>query len=43
MPPQTVAMTGSGRAAKVDVRPEDSVGRMAELVAEAGCVDLLVE
>ena len=32
---QTVAMTGSGRAAKVDVRPEDSVGRMAEAVEAA--------
>ena len=32
---QTVAMTGSGRAAKVDVRPEDSVGRMAEAVKAA--------
>src|SRR5215469_8724030 len=39
---QTVAMIGSGRAAEVDVRSEDSVVRMAELVAEEGRVDLLV-
>jgi len=29
---QTVAMAGSGRAAEVDVRSEESVGWMAELV-----------
>jgi len=39
---QTVAMIGSGRAAEVDVRSEESVVRMAELVAEEGRVDLLV-
>ena len=39
---QTVAMASSGSSAEVDVRSADSVGRLAELAATAGRVDLLV-
>src|SRR5215469_1278019 len=39
---QTVALAGTGRAAEVDVRSEDSVDRLAELAARGGRVDLLV-
>jgi NAD(P)-dependent dehydrogenase (short-subunit alcohol dehydrogenase family) len=39
---QTVTLAGSGRAAEVDVRSEESVARLAELAAGGGRVDLLV-